>query len=213
MEFYGTNTDTWVKTRRGTLYLIQSVTDHPVGVCEDWTTKGVPPEAGPLAAGLCADLTIPQEVLDEEETREQAVARAVEAAGCGYDDHESDDPETILADLAARPGTGSDGDYTDEDRDLFRRGATALREAREIASEIEAESERQVIAHLGHAPRTWYTGGSEHNDDRLRAEVEADGSVSVTDGDASETYAGDLAGIPEYVADWLDTLWSDREED
>ncbi len=37
-----------------------------------------------------------------------------------------------------------------------------------IADAIEDYSEKEVIARLGYRPVTWYYGGSEHNDSRLR---------------------------------------------
>lgn len=82
---------------------------------------------------------------------------------------------------------------------------------REIALEIERVSEQMCIDHLGHQPDIWYTGGSDHNDDRLVAVVE-DGDVRVRDGGASEIYNGDLAGVEKYVRDWLEKVWGASKE-
>lgn len=79
--------------------------------------------------------------------------------------------------------------------------------AQKIALEIENESERQVVARLGYTPAVWYTGGPNHNDDRLRAEVREDGTISVDDGATYEIYGGDMGGVADYVSDWLDMLW------
>lgn len=79
-----------------------------------------------------------------------------------------------------------------------------------IAEKIEAESERQCIAHLGGHPSVWLTGGSDHNDDRLTATVSESGAIEVTDGNAYDTYEGDGSDddIRAYVADWLSSVWS-----
>jgi len=83
----------------------------------------------------------------------------------------------------------------------------------EAAEFIQDESERQCIEHLGYTPHTWYTGGSDHNDDRLTAEVDEDRDIIVRDGNATETYTGRLTkdAIADYVSDWLENLWNQGE--
>jgi hypothetical protein len=77
----------------------------------------------------------------------------------------------------------------------------------EAAEMIEKISEEICIKRLGYTPRIWYTSGSSHNDDRLTAIIE-DGEIIVSDGNATETYYGDLTedAIREYVIDWLDAI-------
>jgi len=79
---------------------------------------------------------------------------------------------------------------------------------------IEDESERLCVARLGYIPAVWYTGGSDHNDDRLVADVDGNDLV-VGDGNMREVYSGDLTeeALGSYVKDWLDMLWDSHSSD
>ena len=77
----------------------------------------------------------------------------------------------------------------------------------EICTAIAAESERQVIKRLGEGPGTWLTGGSQHNDYRLSAEIDDDGSIMVSDTSGGlESYRdeADMGNVQDFVTDWLD---------
>jgi hypothetical protein len=78
----------------------------------------------------------------------------------------------------------------------------------EAAEMIEKISEEMCIEHLGYTPSTWYTGGPDHNDDRLVARIK-DGKIIVTDGNAIEEYMDRRSedAIRDFVSDWLHTLW------
>ena len=84
---------------------------------------------------------------------------------------------------------------------------------------IEDYSEQLCIEHLGHTPSVWYTGGSSHNDDRLRATVrlnedEGESCISITDGTESQYYYGYMTeqAIMIFVRDWLENLWESNSE-
>jgi len=85
---------------------------------------------------------------------------------------------------------------------------------KQAAEYIEEVSEKICIKHLGHKPPVWYYGGTEHNDDTLRAKVEQEG-IFVSDGNYCEYYNGPLTktAIKAYVRDWLKTLWENRESE
>lgn len=79
-----------------------------------------------------------------------------------------------------------------------------------LCAAIERISEQQVIQRLGYHPVTWYTGGSQHNDYRLSAEVGEDGRIKVSDTSAASEYLdhasldSDEREIADYVSAWLD---------
>lgn len=50
---------------------------------------------------------------------------AIGKAGCGYDDYSDGTVADRLRACAASPGHGSDGDYTADERQLFRDAAEA----------------------------------------------------------------------------------------
>lgn len=77
----------------------------------------------------------------------------------------------------------------------------------ETCDAIAAESERQVIERLGEDPAAWLTGGSQHNDYRLSAEIDDDGSIMVSDTSGGlESYRdeADMGNVRDFVTDWLD---------
>lgn len=57
---YGTESETWVKTRKG-LFLVQSPDLR--GDYEDHTAYGLPENAVELSAAICADMEVPDELL------------------------------------------------------------------------------------------------------------------------------------------------------
>ena len=82
-----------------------------------------------------------------------------------------------------------------------------------LAEYIEAEAERQVIQRLGYTPAVWYTGGSDHNDNRLFAEITNKGRVRVKDTGYGAEIIGDMEAneANSYISDWLDNLFT-RED-
>jgi hypothetical protein len=61
MKIYGTESETWVKTRKG-LFLVQS--PDLQGEFEDHSSVGLPENAVELSAAICADLEIPGDLLE-----------------------------------------------------------------------------------------------------------------------------------------------------
>lgn len=86
----------------------------------------------------------------------------------------------------------------------------------ELCKQIEEISEEMVISRLGYKPTVWYTGGSEHNDNRLFAEVAENGRILVRDNNGTAEYlddesrdSSDESEIRDYVRYWLDCLYDD----
>jgi hypothetical protein len=80
--------------------------------------------------------------------------------------------------------------------------------AKSLAKKIEILSEKINDEHYGISGRSvHYTGGSDHNDDRLVCRVLSHRTVEVTDGNCTEKVTTDdldtTEKIESYVEDWM----------